>query len=266
MSLRRAARVALVGLVAVTVAACPGEAAAPLTDPHEIIGRTIDTTSTLRTFSFRVDVEVRPRVGQVTGGTADGVVDLANTAFSIRGAANAGNDAFEVILVDRTLYSRQGQQQRWTGMGMDVFGPAAIFGPGFGGPGPDVLAILRELITHQATTMETRPVEGCAAGSCYRVNVFVPAEVTWASLTKAFGFDRFPDAMEMPADFPGVAVDVLSDTRTLRLVDLVASASVPNGDSGGIRLQLADPNGQVTIQAPPPALVDRFDDFGMSVP
>jgi hypothetical protein len=64
-----------------------------------------------------------------------------------------------------------------------------------------------------------------------------------------------------PGSVPVVALAVLTDTATLRLVELSAGASV-DGGSVRFRAQLANPNGAVTIDPPPPNLVDQLPGAG----
>jgi hypothetical protein len=72
------------------------------------------------------------------------------------------------------------------------------------------------------------------------------------------GFDQMPGMnIEPPAaDMPELSLVALVDTVRLDLVSLDVAGTMPDASFRG-RLQISDPNGSVTIEAPPEHLVDR---------
>jgi hypothetical protein len=255
--------VTLLGLVAVlgTAAACsPNPAGPELTDPTEILSRTIESTAGLRSMRVRLDVEIRDkaRPGVPQGGSAEGLIDLGTGEMSLSGVGNDGAGAFAFIQADGASFTRNSPNGRWTklpGMG----GMAGIFLLGGGAvPQVDVPGALADILDDAETVVELRGVEDCATGRCYRTTVDLPPAQVWKLVVGLTGLDRIPGgaAMEPPlADIPPIAVEILTDTATLRLVDMVASG-VDDGSTAAVRLRVAAPNEPVAIDPPPPGLVD----------
>lgn len=257
--------IALVALVG-SVAACgPSTPAAELTDPRDILTRTLETTAGLRTMRVRVDLEVRDAAnpGAPQGGFAEGAVDLASGELSLTASANDGSGAFAYIQADGSSFVRDSANGRWM-QGPAAGGLVAFFLMGGGGanmpPPPDVRRLLATLVADPDTSVELRGVEDCATGRCYVTQVGVAPEQVWELVMGLVGDQMLGGGgagLQQPEGIPAVALQVQTDTATLRLVDLVASATA-DGTTVGIRLRIAAPNEPVAIEPPPPGLVDPF--------
>jgi hypothetical protein len=145
----------------------------------------------------------------------------------------------------------------------------ALFLMGGGGAGmqpPDVRKVLASFVDDPDTSVELRGVEDCATGRCYVTQIALPPAQVWKLVVGLIGLDQMPDVgggLEQPAGLPPLALQVVTDTATLRLVELVASATA-EGSTVGMRLRIAAPNEPVSIEPPPPGLVDAIGpDFGV---
>jgi hypothetical protein len=271
MGMRRLAT--LIGLVAIvgSGAACnPSTPAAELTDPRLILSRTLETTAGLRSMQVRVDLEIRDaaRPGEPQGGFAEGVIDLVAGELSLTASATDGSGAFAYIQADGASFARNSANGRWAKVPASG-GMVALFLMGGGGAGrqpPDVRKVLASFVDDPDTSVELRGVEDCATGRCYVTQVALPPAQVWKLVVGLIGLDQMPDVgggLEQPAGLPPLALQVVTDTATLRLVELVASATA-EGSTVGMRLRIAAPNEAVSIEPPPPGLVDAIGpDFGV---
>jgi hypothetical protein len=252
----------LAALAIATVAACNPNASAPeLTDPGEILGRTVASTAGLRSMRVRADLEVRDQnqPGVVQGGAAEGVFDNGTGEMSLTGAARDGTGAFALISADGATFVNSSGNGRWTKMPAMGGGLVAMFLTGQGGAQQaDIRLVLADLLDDPETTLELRGVEDCATGRCYVTTVALPPAQVWKLVVGLTGIDRLQGAgqvMEQPQGIPPVALQVVTDTATLRLVELAASVGY-DSTSVAVRVRVASPNEPVAIEAPPPAIVD----------
>jgi len=245
-----------------TAAACsPNPAGAELTDPREILSRTIQSTAGLRSMRVRVDLETREqaRPGVPQGGFAEGALDLVNGEMSLTGAGNDGAGAFAYIQAAGFGFARTSMNGRWTKVpAMNGIAGIFLLGGGAAGPQVDVPAALADLVDDPETVVELRGVEDCTTGRCYRTVVGLPPGQVWKLVIGLTGIDKMPGGavQPQPGDIPPISFEILTDTATLRLVDLVATGTA-NGSSVAVRLRVAAPNEPVAIEPPPPGLVDE---------
>jgi hypothetical protein len=256
----------------VAIAACQPTPAAPLlTDPRDILGRTIGSTSAIRSVHARAEISIRNAVpvGQPEqpvnqGGTAEAVVDLAAGEISVSGAAADGTGRFAMIVADGASFSQSSLDAgRWIRMPIaGGLGPGAVLGMPVVAKPPDLPALLTEALADPTTTIELRGVEDCATGRCYRVAVGLTAERVFDLFIALSGMDQMPgfdeEMLAAGGFLPALGIEVVSDTASLRLTELAVSASM-QGTAIALRVQLARFDEPVSIQAPPPALVDDFD-------
>lgn len=255
--------VTLFGLLATlaTAAACNPNASAPLTDPREILGKTIASTASLSSMRVRLDLDVRnaDQPGVPQGGAAEGVFDVATGEMSFTGAAKDGTGAFAYIAADGASFVNTTGNGRWMKVPVMGGGLLAMFLMGGGGlPQTDTRQVLTDLVDDAETSVELRGVEDCATGKCYVTIVSLPPAQVWKLVVGLTGIDRMPGAApitEQPQGIPALALQIATDTATLRLVELAASVSMETSNVA-VRLQVAEPNQPVSINAPPPALVD----------
>jgi hypothetical protein len=255
--------VTLLGIIAIVgaAAACsPNPAGPELTDPREILSRTIESTAGLRSVRVRVDLEIREqaRPGAPQGGFAEGVLDLGAGEMSLAGAGNDGAGAFAYIQADGFGFARITANGRWTKVPA-MGGIAGIFllGGNAAVPEVDVKAALADIVDDPETVVELRGVEDCTTGRCYRTVVGLPPGQVWKLIVGVTGIDKMQGApLQAPADLPPISLEILTDTATLRLVDLVGTGTAGTTTTA-LRLRVAAPNEPVAIEAPPPALVDE---------
>jgi hypothetical protein len=260
--------VTLIGLLAIVgsaVACGPSTPAAELTDPREILSRTLETTAGLRSMRVRVDLEIREaaRPGEPQGGFAEAAIDLAAGEVSLTASPTSGIGVLAFIQADGASFARTEANGRWTKVPAAGGGMVALLLMGGGGAGmqpPDVRKVLGSVLADPEITTELRGVEDCATGRCYVTQIALPPALLWKLVVGLIGLDQMPDLageVEQPVGLPPVALQVITDTATLRLVELVASAAA-GGSTVAMRLQIAAPNEPVSIEPPPPGLVDVF--------
>ncbi len=269
----RATSLLVAVLAGVLGAACQPPAAEELTNPREILGRTIVATAGLRTATLRAELQIRdpnaPGLGPggVSGGVLEAQIDLPRSALTARVVDGQGPELGRAIVADGRIFM-SGQNGRWQALPGDagaMLNPAGMF---LGMPGaapPDYPAILGSALVDPAIRIELVGVEDCPSGRCYRTIVEIPREAVWSLAMKLSGMDQmrgFQEPAPPAADLPTIGLAVLSDTASFRMVDLAASGTL-NGVAAQLRVQLTDPNGAVSIQAPPPELVDRPDIEGI---
>jgi hypothetical protein len=256
--------------LAAALAGCAPAAEQSLTDPRDILTRTLSATAGLRTASVRIELELRDPnnpnagVGGVDGGSLEAQVDLAGSAFSARAVDARGVELARLISVDESIFVTTGGDGRWQQQRITpemLANPSSLLFLGLGGgggPGPDFVGIFGAAIGDRALGIELAGVEDCAAGRCYRVTVEVPRESVWPLIVGLMGLDRIPGVQPPePAldDLPTISVTVLVDTATLHLVELTGGGSIA-ATSAQVRLLLADHDSPVSIRPPPPELVD----------
>lgn len=256
--------VTLLGVLATfgTAAACnPITPALELSNPRDILSRTIETTAGLQSMRVRVDLEIRDRArpADPQGGSAEAALDLGAGEMSVTAVLRDGSDAFAYIQADGATFVRSSSNGRWTKFPA-VGGMAALFlMGGLGGVQPDARPVLVDLLDDVETAVELIGVEDCATGRCYRTAVRLPPAQVWKLLVELTGIDRMQggDPIEPPLDqIPPLVLDVFTDKATLRLVELVASAAL-DGTTVAVRIRVAAPNEPVSINAPPAELVDQ---------
>jgi hypothetical protein len=251
------------------VSACQATSQAPLlTDPREILTQTIGATSTVRTVHARVDVVVRmpqadPAGPSEQGGFGEIDLDLVNTELNAVIEASDGSGRSAFTLVDGTAFTQGSASGRWTKVPMVGGVPGLLGGGLFGGapvPAPDVPKILAEAMADPATTIELRGVADCATGRCYQVAIALPPERVFKAVVSFTGMDQQPDfdeqAVMAGASVPGIGLELAVDTVSMRVVEATVSASL-QGTAFAMRVQLSRFDEQLSIQAPPPALVDE---------
>lgn len=254
--------------VAVAVASIAGcqPAATELTDPREILGRTVAASAALRTVAIRAELQIRnpgdvgPGPGGAQGGTLEGHVDLAASAASFRLAEFDRQAVGAVTTSGGVTWVQSSGSPRWQQLQGNLASmPLAMFmGAAPGGPGPDYPRILAELAADPGIDVQLLGVEECATGRCYHVSVTIPPAELWPLVTKLLGLDRFPGFTPEPPDaaaLPPISIDLLSDTGSLRLVTATIGGQA-QGTSVLLRVELPEVNGPVSIQPPPPELVD----------
>jgi hypothetical protein len=89
--------------------------------------------------------------------------------------------------------------------------------------------------------------------------------MVWKLGMKLTGMDQVQGFQQpQPQGIPPIGLELLSETKTFRLIDGVISGSSA-GNSMSVRVQIANQDEPVAIQAPNPALVDDQGGFGFGL-
>lgn len=265
---RRLAAIAVaLGSVVAIAAGCGPGAPEALSDPRDILARTVRETAAVRSVTLGADLQIRDANNPgASGGSLEAQVDLQATEISARIVDATGRELGRFILVDKTMFTTT-SNGRWNRTAVDesMMNPSLLLlGAGGSGNGPDYFAILTAAASEPAIRIALAGVEDCPTGRCYRTTVEVPPEALWPLLVKLSGIDQMP-GMQPPApalnELPLVSVSVLTDTATLRLVELAGGGSV-RGTSAQAVIRLANHDAPVSISAPPDNLVDNGFGFG----
>ncbi len=260
----RATLVALMTLGALAAAACGGGSTAPaLTDPKEILVKSVETTQKAKSVHLRLDVSGKLALGDlgglfgglpgsssaptaspgsggsidVTGTSAEGDVDVARGRVRIGFTApSLLNLTGEIIAVDQEAYLKVSllgdKYQKLGGSGATSPSPSPT----------DPAAMLDDLRT-QIDKLKTPPTkladEKCGDTDCYHVQV------------KLDSTDAAPLASLAPGMTGTGTLDVWVRKNDLRPSQLVLVADA--GTSGNLKLTvtLSGWDSSVDIQAPP---------------
>jgi hypothetical protein len=263
-----------VWLMALAAAACgPGADQNLLSDPREIVGRTIQVSAELKTVRARFDVQQHreptgldaPRQARDETAWLEISADFGALAVAARGAGNDGQ-AIDFVLVGGAFFTKVPATGRWSKTTLPVgvgLNPAAIFGGAVPGAAPDIGGALLAALADPTVQMQLRGVEDCRSGRCYRTTIAIPPAVVWNIVKKISGIDRMdPSAAEQPqTGVPEIDLELLIDTKTNRLMEAWLSGTA-GGTTVRLRGQFANHDEQIAIGAPNPALVDDQGNFG----
>ena len=274
MNRRRSLVWAAACLVTVVLAACGPSSDGPLlSDPREIVGRTIQQTAALKTVRIRFDFQQHsepvgvnaPALPRDQGGWAELTADVGAQAVAVRGAGNDGQGQVEAVVLGGFVFVKNTVRGRWSktaipgGMGLN---PIAILG-GQAGQGAAVPIALAAALADPTVQAQLRGVEDCRGGRCYRTTCAIPPAVAWKLAMAVTGMDKQVGAQPQPQDgIPQIDIELLTDTRTFHLIEALAGGT-SQGTTVRLRAQLAGHDEAVTIAAPNPALVDDQGGFGL---
>lgn len=284
----RATLVALLTLVVLALAACGGGAAAsPISDPKEILVQSVDAAQAAKTVHVKLDVAGKLPLGDLsgllgglsgipgasgaplasaapgasgssagldlTGTTAEGDIDLANTAahigFTVPPLLDLTGDLIAVGGAAYLKVSLLGDKYQQLGQTPgSTASPGATASPS---PTAGMLDSLRTSLDQLKTPPTKLPDEQCGDTQCYHVQVTLDQTATGALESLA----------------PGVTGTGTVDVW-VRKNDLRPSQVVIKGDSGtaaGLTLTLtfSDWDKSVSIQAPP---ADQIGTGGLGIP
>jgi hypothetical protein len=169
-----------------------------------------------------------------------------------------------LIVVNGTTFTLNASTGRWVQM-PNVGGVGGLLGLGVlgmpGAQGPDLRALLRDVVVDERVIAELAGVDGCGGADCYRVRVTIPPEVTWDTLTTVMGMGNGGIAGglgAMPPGIPPLSTELLFETSTLVLVESRISLAV-DGSSLDASLQFSAHDAPIAIGPPPPHLVEQFN-------
>jgi hypothetical protein len=252
MMLKRLAT--LVAIVAVIAGACGGGSSAPaLTDPKDILAKSIAALQGVKTFHMHVDLSGSFKADltgsgtasplDLAGTTADIDVDVANKLARVTASAPALlGVTLDVIVIGQDTYTKVSllgpKYQKSTTSADSSAAPG-----GASGAPTDPTQVLNEVkaaLDKLATPLVKGADEKCDDQDCYKVTVTMTA----ADLAGA------GEALGSSVTGSGT-VDVW--VRKNDLIPAKAVATLSAGDQGSltITLALSKVNGTLTIQAPP---------------
>ena len=283
----RATLVALTTLVVLAVAACGGAAASPISDPKEILVKSVEAAQAAKTVHVKLEVAGKVPIGDLSGllgglsgvpgassaplpstapgasaspagidlsgTTAEGDLDLAKTAAHIGFSAPSLLDLTgDLIAVDGAAYLKVSllgdKYQKLGGTPGSTASPGASASPS---PTAGMLDSLRSALDQLKTPPTKLADEQCGDTKCYHVQVTLDQSTTGGLESLA----------------PGVTGTGTVDVW-VRQNDLRPSQVVIKGDSGSaagltLTLTLSDWDKAVSIQAPP---ADQISSGGSLLP
>jgi hypothetical protein len=265
---RRALAVAAMAAMVVLAGCTPSGPTSLLTDPHEIVVRSVRATAGLSYARIHADLGMSMAAfGAGVGGnvraTLDADVDLAHRLMAGRtstqlppGFAQGGGNAAQVsefISLPNAQFSRNAGAGRWTKVSMG----------GLGGPvGPtnvQIAAALESLAGNAGVRLELGDAASCSLGTCYHVTATVDGKVAFLALAAAFGQ---PGGDSGGVVIPPLVFELLIDQATGVLSEVRIQTSI-QGTSVQVAATISNPDVVVQIVAPPPGIVDDvMDDFG----
>jgi hypothetical protein len=251
-------------LLALAVAGCIQTADEPLLDdPREILGRTLTASLALRTAAVRVDAQYGNADMGDQAATAEGVVDLPSGELGFTAATADGRGGGSIIVVDGAAFL-QSTEGRWTKAPMDeanLLG-GALFGGQAAEPA-DIPAAILATLADPTTLVESKGVEDCEAGRCYRVAVVIAPERVWTLMLDLTGMGDFPgveDSKPPAGQIPAIDLEILTATDSFLPIGLSLGTRL-DATTVAIRVMLSRHNEEVRIEAPPDDMVDD-QDFG----
>ncbi len=262
--LRRLA--ALVAVTALVLAACTSSAPA-LTDPKDILTKSIVALQGMKSAHLHLDVS-GSFTGDVTGSgtptsidlsgtTADADIDLANKDLHLSVSVPAllgvsadvivvGNDTYTKVSLLGTKYKKS-----TTSAALASFAPlesGGVLPSGVPTDPQQILADVKAALDKLSTPPVKDPDEQCGSQQCYKVSLSIaPADLAAAGMPLGTGVSGT------------AAVDVWVQKADLIPAKIVASVNGGSQGSLTLTLVLSNVNGTVTITAPP---ADQIDTSG----
>jgi hypothetical protein len=257
--LGRASAAAGIVIAALSLAGCQSTAngQAILTDPAEILMAGARSTAALHTVHARMDMTFQTAPGQGLGGgmqvagrmseELDADLDTRSfagrTVTSVQGMPDMTSD---MILVGGQQFSRNAPETRWT-----------LF-PQFGAPvalpsNDQLVEALSAVIEGGGVDLQLAEQQACGDVTCYHVIASIDPAVEWQLLAPLVGAGAPPAGL----DLPPITIHLLIDQPTRHLAGGNTQLSF-QGISASVTFSLTNPDAEITIAAPPPALVDNM--------
>lgn len=260
---------ALVALVALIAGACGSPSAPALTDPKEIVTKSITTVQAMKSFHLHAAVTGTVKI-DIAGSGTPSPIDLAGTtadvdADVVKGDVHASFSAAslfvsgDLVKVGNDLYVKAAPLlPKYRKMSLDALTsmiPIPSAAPSIAVPSVDPSAAIKAF-TDALGKLSIPPVkaadEKINGQDCYRVTIKItPADI--AAAGAAAGASLPPEASSM---FTSVTLDEWVQKSDLRPVQF--AAAVDAGDQGNvaITLTLSNIDQAVTIAAPPADQID----------
>jgi hypothetical protein len=262
---RPSRRVAIASIALVFVAGCtPSPPGALLTDPHDILVKAIRSTAALSTVRIHADMAVSMAGLGVGGGgdmrmSLDADVDLVHRQMAGRATTQTPNlgglgvpggqpaQVAEFITLSGASFSRTGGSGRWTKISTGAVGPV--------GPTNDqIAAMIENLLSNPSVKLDRADTASCSLGTCYHVIANLDGQAALQALAAAMG---------APANTAGIAIppltfDLMVDQATGVLSEIRFQTKL-QGTSVQMLAVFSNPNADVTIVAPPAAIVDDIN-------
>ncbi len=235
----------LLATLALALLACgEGDDATTLTDPAELLERSIDRAAETAAVHVRFDLEA-PAMPAIDGAAGEGDVDLADRDLAATiDLPAAGSDVhLDVRYVDSGLFTRTGDGPwaRWGGA--TAADPLALL------PTTAKIAdLLGTALDDPAVGVELVGAERCGDAACRHVRVTIPPDVVWQMSQRLAGLDGLGDPA--PPGIDPLPFEAWVDAEDLDLVR--ASFSVPYGaEPIGVTVELSRHDEPVDVEPPP---------------
>ena len=249
---------ALVATIAVVVAACGSSAASPLTDPSEILTKSLTSLDGIKTAHLQLDLSGKVSA-DLTGTGSSGQLDLAGTnatvdldvagkklhaVGSVPAALNTGGEV--IVTADAVYYKLTGplsQSDKFTKLPMSSLSgsvPSLSPNPSASGAAAAAIDEIQKALGQLPNKPTLQASQKCGDADCYDVQIKVSA----ADLAK------LDPSLASQAPAQGSAtVDIFARTDNLRPAKLVIALDA--GSQGSVTLTVnATYDGSVNIQAP----------------
>jgi hypothetical protein len=258
---RRVRLAAVVGaaVAAGCLAACESAPALPiLTDPHEVVTAAAASTAELGSVHAQVDLAGR---NVEDGGQeqiryaleADIDVQGRNLAGRSRmssGDAPANVETSEFVVLNRTIFSRNGDDPLWSANDDDGNGDHLPTTAAY-------LTMIETAITNGTAVLALSDAVPCGAVTCYHVTATLAREASWLLVVSPLVSGEVGGDLPRPEMVPGpAALDIYVEQNTRLLAAMSGTFSI-QGAAITFSVTFSNHDLPIRIAAPPPQLLEN---------
>ena len=258
---RLAAVIGAVAVVAGCVAACESAPVLPiLTDPHEVVTAAAASSAALSSVHVQVDLAGRnvEDPGQELiryGLEADIDVqgrNVAGRSRMSRGEPPANVEASEFVVLNGTIFSRNGADPLWSVNDNDINGDHLPTTAAY-------LAMIETAIANGTAVLALADAVPCGDATCYHVRAELSREASWSLVVSPLvggdtgGDPPRPEMVPAPA-----ALDIYVDQNTRLLTAMSGTFSI-QGAAITFSATFSNHDLPIRIAAPPPQLLENPD-------
>ena len=242
----------LVAGAAIVVAACSSTPSAPaLTDPKEILTKSVTSVKDVKSFHFKADVSGQLKIDLTGQGSAGGALDLQGT--TAEGDLDIANKKAKLTFGAPALFGVTGELIQ---IGNDTYTKVSLLGDKYqkttsdagdvgevAGDPQKAIQELQDFLNKPGIAPTKLPDEKCGDKDCYHVSLNLTADQLGDSIGGALGGSAAPEGSG--------TLDLWVQKDNLRPAKL--SVVVDAGDMGKITVNVAFTNydASVSISEPP---------------
>ena len=258
---RLAAVIGAVAVVAGCVAACESAPALPiLTDPHEVVTAAAASSAALSSVHVQVDLAGRnvedPGQDLIRDGLeADIDVQGRNVAGrtqDVEGRPPANVEASEFVVLNGTIFSRDGADPLWSVNDGDKNGDHLPTTAAY-------LTMIETAITNGTAVLALADAVPCGDATCYHVTAALSREASWSlvvsPLVSADAGGDLPRPEMVPAP---AALDIYVEQNTRSLAAVSGTFAI-QGAAITFSVTFSNHDLPIRIAAPPPQLLENAD-------